>query len=221
MKIKSLFFATLLISSAIPFFTSCEKTPKAPQKQVGLQLYSIREDMGKDAKVSIDSVSNIGYSFVEAANYGDGKFYGMPPAEFADYLKSKNLVFLSSHIGRDVPTEENYDETMAWWDQAVADHKAAGVKYIVQPWMSNIGYDSLEGLKRYCEYFNAVGEKCNAAGIKFGYHNHSGEFKEIDGQVIYDFMLQNTDPNKVFSEMDVYWATKGGVSPAAYFEKYP
>jgi sugar phosphate isomerase/epimerase len=87
--------------------------------------------------------------------------------------------------------------------------------------MDKVGYESLDGLKRYCDYFNAVGEKCNAAGIRFGYHNHSGEFKALNGQTIYDYMLKNTDPKKVMFEMDLYWITEGGKNPVDYFKAYP
>ena len=77
---------------------------------------------------------------------------------------------------------------MAWWDTCIKAHKAAGVKYIVQPFMDKKGYGSLADLKRYCNYFNAIGAKCNAQGIRFGYHNHAKEFAAVDGVVRYDFM---------------------------------
>jgi sugar phosphate isomerase/epimerase len=74
----------------------------------------------------------------------------------------------------------------------------------------------------YCDYFNKVGEKCKAKGLTFGYHNHDKELSTVlDGQRIYDFMLANTDPDKVAFEMDLYWATVGGADPVNYFTKYP
>lgn len=89
--------------------------------------------------------------------------------------------------------------------------------------MGKYAYGSLEGLKKTCEYFNAVGEKCNKAGVRFGYHNHYSEFKNIPGtdQIIYDYMVKNTDPKKVTFEMDVYWIYKGGQQAVDYFNKYP
>ena len=72
----------------------------------------------------------------------------------------------------------------------------------------------------YCRYFNEVGARCKAAGIKFGYHNHSREFEKVEDRVMLDYMLENTDPDKVFFELDVYWASKGGVNPSAYIQKY-
>jgi sugar phosphate isomerase/epimerase len=96
-----------------------------------------------------------------------------------------------------------------------------GAKYIVQPSMDSVAYQSLEGLQRYCDYFNAVGEKCLAQGIRFGYHNHSQEFKTLEGQVIYDYMLQHTDSSKVFFQLDLYWIQEGGANAVEYFNKYP
>ena len=76
--------------------------------------------------------------------------------------------------------------------------------------------------KRYCEYFNAVGEKCNAKGIRFGYHNHDREFStELDGKPVYDWMLELTDPAKVMFQLDLYWIVVGGKNPVDYFKTYP
>lgn len=196
-------------------------TAPKPAKEIGLQLYSVRDDMKADPKGTVEKVGAMGYKLVEAANYADGKFYGMEPADFKALCEANGLNFISSHCGQAVPDSANWDATMAWWDTCIAAHKAAGVKYIVQPFMDKVGYESLAGVQRYCDYFNAVGEKCNAAGIRFGYHNHSGEFKDVDGQTIYDYMLKNTDPAKVMFEMDLYWITEGGKNPIDYFNAYP
>ena len=213
----------LTIVTLAVFVTGGFSSFAAPKKgkEVGLQLYSIREVIKSDVKGSIEKVGAMGYQIVEAAGYGDGKFYGMEPAAFKALCQTNGLNFFSSHCGQAVPDKAGWDACMKWWDTCIAAHKAAGVKYIVQPFMDKVGYESLEGLKRYCDYFNAVGEKCNAAGIRFGYHNHSGEFKAINGQTIYDYMLKNTDPKKVMFEMDLYWITEGGKNPVDYFKAYP
>ena len=102
---------------------------------------------------------------------------------------------------------------------ATAAHKAAGAEYIVVPSMRKIS--TLKDLQTYCRYFNEVGARCAAAGMKFGYHNHSREFEKIEDKVMLDYMLENTDPDKVLFEMDVYWAVMGKASPVDYFKKYP
>ena len=215
-KSFTLFALAVFVASGI---VSC--TPPKPAKVIGLQLWSVKDDMKNDAKGTIEKVGAMGYQFVEAAGYGDGKFYGIEPAEFKALAEANKLSFLASHTGQGLPDSVKWAETMAWWDTCVAAHKAAGVTYIVQPWMGQEAYRSLDTLKMYCDYFNAVGEKCNAAGIRFGYHNHDGEFKDVEGQTIYDFMLKNTDPAKVMFEMDLFWITKGGKNPVDYFNAYP
>lgn len=211
--------------------TSCNSAPKKANEKsaevkkelfIGLQLYSVRDDMGKDVAGTLKAVGESGYKFVETAGYGDGLMYGIDPVEFKEMCESNGLQFLGAHTGQAVPTEETWDEIMAWWDTCIAAHKAAGVKWIVQPWMGGSAYESLEGLKDYCEYFNAVGEKCNAAGIRFGYHNHDQEFTtEYEGKPLYDWMLELTDPEKVMFQLDLYWIAEGGKNALDYFEKYP
>ena len=196
-------------------------TPPKPVKEVGLQLWSVRDDMKTDAAGTIEKVGAMGYKFIEAAGYKDGQFYGMEPTAFKELVDANGLNFYSSHCGQAVPDSANWETSMAWWDTCIAAHQTAGVKYIVQPFMDKVGYESMEGVQRYCDYFNAVGEKCNAAGIRFGYHNHDKEFQEIDGQIIYDYLLQNTDPAKVMFQLDLYWITEGGKNPVDYFNMYP
>ena len=199
---------------------SCEKP--LPKKFIGLQLYSLRDSIMNNVPGTLKKVGEMGYKFVEAANYRDGKFYGMDPVDFKNLCEDNGLAFLGSHTGRDVPDSASWQETMAWWDLCIDAHVAAGVKWIVQPFMGGAGYENLAGLKKYCEYFNAVGEKCNAKGILFGYHNHDKEFSTmLDSVTVYDFMLQNTDPGKVMFQIDLYWCVVGGKNPVDYFNAYP
>jgi len=192
------------------------------KKNIGLQLYSLRDSIKNDVPGTIAKVANMGYKFVEPAGYWDGKLYGMDPAAFKSLCDANKLTIISSHVGRDVPDSASLAETMAWWDACIDAHVAVGAKFLVQPSMGRTAYESLAGLKAYCDYFNAIGEKCNAKGIRFGYHNHDKEFStRLEGQTIYDFMLTNTDPAKVMFEMDLYWTVVGGANPIDYFNKYP
>lgn len=197
-------------------------TLQAAKKDVFLQLYSLRTDIAKDFYNTLDKVAKMGYTGVEVANYADGKFYGLTPEQFKQEIENRKLTVLSSHVGKalndDVSTT-NWDEVWKWWDEAILAHKNAGMKYVVTPWMPKV--KRLSDLKAYCEYYNKIGEKCNAAGLRFGYHNHSFEFEKVENEIMYDYMLKNTDPQKVFFQMDVYWVVRGGQSPVDYFNKYP
>jgi sugar phosphate isomerase/epimerase len=196
-------------------------------KNIGLQLYSLREEIGGNSEnidEVITKVGKMGYKYVEAANYADGKFYGLTPQAFKAKLAANGMFALSSHTGHALAediSKTNWDEVWAWWDKCIADHKAAGMKYIITPSMPTPA--TLEGLQAYCDYYNKIGEKCAAAGLKFGYHNHNYEFekKYPDGTVMYDYMVSHTDPSKVFFEMDVYWVVRGQRAPVELFKKYP
>ncbi len=227
---KKISFFTLILGSML-LLSSCmqpkenkETSTEAVKvsKDIYIQLYSVRDDIKSDFKGTITKVADAGYKGVEAASYNEGKFYGLSPEEFKSEIESVGMEVLSSHAGR--PLEENisktnWEDVWKWWDVAIDAHKRAGMKFIVAPWMP--APKTLADLKQYCDYYNQIGEKCNAAGMKFGYHNHNFEFKEIDGQIIYNYMLENTDPSKVFFQMDVYWTTQGGHDPVEYFNKYP
>lgn len=221
MKKRNLISIILLVVVA-SIFTTTFYSCKPAGKNIGLQLYSIRDSIMRDVPGAIAKVHKMGYKFVEPAGYDNRKFYGMEPEAFKSLLKANKLYMLSTHTGQELPDSANMEKTMAWWDACIEDHAKAGAKFIVIPGMGAAAYRSLDTLKRYCEYFNAIGEKCNAKGIRFGYHNHSNELStQLDGKTVYDFLLENTDPKKVMFEMDLYWAVMGGANPVNYFNKYP
>ncbi len=211
---------SLLLLTLVVMMSGCAQE-KPEKKEIGLQLYSVRDDMKKDVALTIQEIGKMGYTFVEAAGYSDGQFYGMEPVAFKELLNENGLEFTSSHCGQALPDSASWEATMQWWDECIDAHVAGGAKYIVQPFMDEKGYGSLEDLMKYCDYFNAVGEKCNAKGIRFGYHNHDKEFEEVDGIVRYDYMLQNTDPDKVMFQLDLYWIMMGGKDAISYFNAYP
>ena len=222
MKKRSTVSIVLLMAVAGLIFSTFYSCKNTRQKNIGLQLYSIRDSIGKDVPAAIAKVGKMGYKFVEPAGYDDGKLYGMEPAAFKALCQSNGLTILSSHVGQELPDSANLGKNMAWWDVCIDAHVAAGTKFLIQPFMGAGAYRSLDTLKRYCDYFNTIGEKCKAKGIHFGYHNHDKEFSvKLEGQTIYDFMMANTDPQKVIFEMDLYWARIGGVNPVDYFNKYP
>ncbi|WP_423130241.1 sugar phosphate isomerase/epimerase family protein [Gaoshiqia sp. Z1-71] len=216
-----LFILAVFVLSAT--FVGCNApAPKETKKEIGIQLWSVREAMKTDAAATIARLSEIGYTYVEAAGYGDGLFYGMKPTEFRALLEENGMSMRGSHTGINLPKEGEWEQAMEWWDACIAAHQAAGAEWIVKPSMGGDSYRSLDTLQMYCDYYNVIGEKCNAAGIRFGYHNHAQEFTtEFDGVIFYDYLLQNTDPEKVMFELDLYWIKEGGKDALDYFNNYP
>lgn len=222
---KNLLFTITLLLSTLLFFPACKEKSaqsESPQKDIYIQLYSVRDDIKADYDATIKAVAEMGYIGIEAAGYNDGQFYGMDPVEFKKTIEDAGMEVLSSHATHPLapnPSESDWDAIWTWWDTAIEAHKAAGMKYIVAPWMP--APETIEALDIYCQYYNEVGEKCNAAGLRFGYHNHDFEFKEVEDEVMYDYLINNTAKDKVFYQMDVYWVLQGGQDPVEYFNKYP
>lgn len=222
-KIIFLAFAALILISCDCKTGSSEECSAPKKKEIALQLYSLRDDITKDYAGTIAKIGEMGYTAVEAANYDDGKFYGRTPEEFKADIEAAGMKVLSSHTGKGLSAKElaskDFTEAMKWWDQCIAAHKAAGMEYIVTPWMEIPA--TLKDLQTYCEYYNEIGKKCKENGLRYGYHNHDHEFKKVEDKVMIDYMIENTDPEYVFFEMDVYWVVRGQNSPVDYFNKYP
>lgn len=207
----------------------CPKEVEAPSKEMAVQLYSARDLIGNPTLYAenhqrvLAAIAEMGYTGVEAACYDNGLFYGVTPEEFKADVEAVGMEVISSHTSKALSDQElasgDFSESLAWWDTAIAAHKATGMRYIVCPWMDTPA--SLKDLQTYCEYYNEIGRKCKEAGMQFGYHNHAHEFNMVEDQVMLDYMLANTDPELVFFQMDVYWAVYGHVSPTEYFAKYP
>ena len=199
-----------------------EKTIVEETRLGGLALYTVRDDMGKDAKATLKAVANTGYANIEAAGYNDGKFYGMSPEDFKSLLSELNLNPISSH---------NSSVTLENADAMMADVKTAGFEYFVVPIppMGLFNYDNKTrtmsmkgGAENLAKILDTLGEKANAAGLKLLYHNHDFEFmKDTDGIVTIDYLLENCNPKFVNFQMDLFWVTKAGANPLTYFEKYP
>lgn len=231
MRYKVYFSA--LLAAVLMFSTSSYADNLAkPKKEVCIQLYSLRtilDGVNKDGKVSesytklLKDLADMGYTSVETANYDNGKFYGRTPQQFKEDCEKAGLKVLSAHTNRGLSDQElasgDFTEAMKWWKQCIADHKAAGMEYIVCPWMGVP--KTMKDLLTQCKYLNEIGKLCKQSGIKFGYHNHSHEFQKVEGKTMYDVMLENTDPEYVFFEIDVFWTVWGQNSPVNYFKKYP
>jgi sugar phosphate isomerase/epimerase len=192
------------------------------KKHIGLQLYSLRE-MVKDEGIQavLEAVAKMGYDHVETAGYDDGKIYGLEPQDFKKRLDNLGLRCTSAHLGQSF-TKETEAKVMAWWDKAIETYNQVGAKYLVQPSISINDQTTVDDMKMYCDYFNAVGYKTAAASMAFGYHNHAFEFEfKFDDKTAYDFMLDTVSKQHVFFQMDVYWVMMGGQDPVKYLKERP
>ncbi|MDT8401005.1 MAG: sugar phosphate isomerase/epimerase [Bacteroidales bacterium] len=209
MKRRNFIKTTIAGATAVVVVPSLACSPGV--KKTGLILYTVRDDMNKNAEASLDRIAEIGYNWLEAADYANGKFYGKKPADFRKMVESRAMELISSHNGLN---KDNLDEVVG----AAAE---AGLKYLVIPSLPHTWMNSADALKKTADFMNMAGEKCRENGMKLGFHNHTVEFETVEGLIPYDVFLNNTDPALVTFQLDLAWITKSGNNPIEYFEKYP
>lgn len=216
--LKSLLLIFVASLSALPGVLAQD----TGERMGGVALYTVRDQMKEDPVETLRHMSEIGFKYVEAAGYEDGKFYGMSPEKFRETLKEYKLEPLSSHHAN--ITYENAEQT-------IADVKEAGFKYLVVPIppMGHFTYDEKtqtmgmsDDVEFVTEFLNTIGEMAKDNGLQLLYHNHDFEFKKNSkGIVPMDYFLENTDSDVVNFQLDLFWITKANKDPLSYFEKYP
>jgi sugar phosphate isomerase/epimerase len=193
------------------------------EEHLGIQLYSVRDDMAKDPVGTLKQIAQIGYKNVEHANYVDRKFYGQSAADFKKTLDDLGLYMPSGHtvMGKQHWDESKKDFTDAW-KYTVDDAAVLGQRFVISPWLDESMRANMDDFKRYMDVFNASGELCKKSGMKFGYHNHDFEFNtEIDGKRLYDLILQNTDPALVIQQIDIGNMYGAGGRALDLIKQYP
>jgi sugar phosphate isomerase/epimerase len=175
---------------------------------IGIQLYTVRRELAKDVEGTLAKVAGIGFREVEFAGYPDGTAQSL-----RKILDRNGLRAPSSHVST--------QNLRADWDRTLEQAAIVGQRYVVVASTSLSERSTADGWKRLAALFNKTGEASHARGIQFAYHNHDLEFVPVDGVLPYDLLLQETDPRLVQLEMDLYWITKGGKDPLAYFAKWP
>jgi len=203
-----------------PMLSKLDLGMRAPSK-IGLQLYTLRNEISKDLEGTLKKVSEIGYKEVETFGYSDGKFFGKTPKEFKALLKTYGLNPVSGHYGAGVENTKTKGTLSNEWERAVSDAAELGQKYVVCAYLTPNERKSIEDYKKYTDLFNKAGEVAKKAGLQFAYHNHDFEFQKLNGELGYDYIAGKTDANLVKLELDLYWIVKAGMDPVDLFKKYP
>ncbi len=212
-----------LVAGGTMLFSNDIFAAKKREGILGIQLYSIRDEMGKDPLGSLQQLAKMGYKYVEHANYVDRKFYGYPATEFKKILDDLGFKMLSGHtvMGMqhwDTGTKDFTDV----WKYTVEDAATVGQQYVISPSLDESLRKTYDGLLSFMQLFNKSGELCKKSGMKFGYHNHDFEFKEVlNNMKMYDIILQNTDPALVAQQLDIGNMYAGGAMAIDVINKYP
>jgi sugar phosphate isomerase/epimerase len=189
---------------------------------IGLALYTVRDELAKDVRLTLQTVAKQGYKRVEGF-YTDefGHFFGYKPIEFKKVLSDLGLEMPSTHVltGRAQPQLKS---SMANnWENIVAQMAEYGINYIVCPWIHDDERKTIDDYKKLAQFLNEKALIASKSGIKIGYHAHDFEFFTLENQTPYDVLLGECDKSLIDFELDLYWVKKGGKNALDYFAKYP
>ena len=197
----ALALGSIMLSS---FDTAGKKTSNP-----GIQLYTVRNEMLADAVGTLKKLAALGIKQIESARSDKGSYYGLKPAEIKNICNGLGMQLRSGHVHLD-------DQ----WQQTMEEGVQSGQEYMICSTMPSNG-QTVDNYKKVAEQFNKAGEACKKLNIKFGYHNHDYEFAKENGKVLYDVLVENTDPAYVNMELDLGWVVAAGKDPLDYFARYP
>ena len=195
---------------SVAFAADSVGTSKSFHGPVGLQTYSLRNQIQKDGAVAMDYIKEQGFKEVEIGLEGH---YGMTREAMRDTLKNLGLTPIAAHAGQGFLLDNT--------DKAIEEAKFFGLKYVGVAWASHNGpLDEKQTLK-IADEFNTIGKRLKEAGIQFFYHNHGFEFQPYKDGTLFDLLVEKTDPDNVKFEMDILWTIHPGQDPVKLLKKYP
>ncbi|MBB6270804.1 sugar phosphate isomerase/epimerase [Pedobacter cryoconitis] len=204
---------------AVLCFTGILTANAQKRKDVGLQLYSLRELMPKDVKGTLQKVSLAGYTQVELYGFNiRDQFWGLKPVELKKILEENHLKPISGHFNM-FPYLKTGDQ--AELKAAIVAAKILGLKYVTIPWLQPETRTSAADYRTLAKRLNYAGQLCKNAGLKLAYHNHDFEFIKYGDETGMDILLKQTDKKLVDFEMDIYWVIRSGLKPYDLFKANP
>lgn len=180
--------------------------------KVGLQVFSIKENMAKDPLRAMENAVKIGYQNLEAANHkameDDGIGFGVGVKELKEMMARTGAKIVSAHVS---PLDKDRFQKILEYHAELGNHN------LVYP----IGrFEDYDDLMRQCTAFNEYGDMAKQYDIRFHYHNHAHEFMTMDGRLVLDLIMKNTDPDKMGLELDTFWVMRAGLDPLEMIRKY-
>jgi sugar phosphate isomerase/epimerase len=182
-------------------------------QEIGLQMGSFRELLRKDVRTAFARMKELGIRELEG---GFGR--SMDREEYKKLLKEYGLTIVAT--GASFERLEQPDSLK----KIIANAKDLGAQYVVCYWIPHDGDNfTFEDMKRGVKVFNAAGKTLKENGLTFAYHPHGYEFRPYEGGkgTLFEYMMDNTDPEYVSYQMDVFWIKNPGQNPVALLKKYP
>ncbi len=183
--------------------------PLHAQTEIGLQLYSLRNEFKTEVPGNLKMISGWGIREIEG-----GGTYGLPIEDYKKLLSQNKLKMVS--VGADFKQLKENPQA------AVDEAKAFGAKYVVCFWIPHDGDAfTLDNMKEAVSVFNTAGKLLKENGLSLCYHPHGFEFRPYQGATLFDYLVKETDPRYLNFEMDVFWVKHPGQDPVALLKKYP
>ncbi len=183
--------------------------PLHAQTEIGLQLYSLRNEFKTEVPGNLKMISGWGIREIEG-----GGTYGLPIEDYKKFLSQNKLKMVS--VGADFKQLKENPQA------AVDEAKAFGAKYVVCFWIPHDGDAfTLDNMKEAVSVFNTAGKLLKENGLSLCYHPHGFEFRPYQGATLFDYLVKQTDPRYLNFEMDVFWVKHPGQDPVALLKKYP
>lgn len=194
-----------------------------PRYRMGLQLYTVREPMAKDAVGTLQKVAALGYRNLETYGFDPAtlKYYGMPAADFRKVLDDHGLSTTTGHYDLHAYLGQSAGAMSAYIDRCILGAQALNQKYITWAWLDPQSR-SLESFKLVAERLNMIGAQAAKAGLRVAYHNHDFEFTPHEGKIGYDILMRETDADLVKLQLDLFWVAHSSArSPRELFQLQP
>ena len=190
---------------------------------VGLQLYSVRDDMKSDPKGSLKKLADMGYKVVEHAGYADRKFYGFEPSEFKKILGDLGLTMYSGHVDFGMQawdaSKKDFTDT---WKHTVEDAAYMEQKFVITPELAENAQKDYDTLLKVIDLWNKCGELCQKNGMEFGYHDDFTEDVILNNMKLFDIIMKYSDPKLTIHQFDIAnLYNAAGTDPKDVINKYP
>ncbi len=205
--------ATTVVLASLSFAFSMNK------KEIGLQLYTLREELPKDVKGTLEKVAKAGYTTVETYGFSTkDQFWGLTPQELKKILDENGLKAVSGHynLGSFL-----YDGNTTELIASIEAAKILKSEFLTIPWVDEPFRRNIEDYKKIAARVNEAAKMCQKAGLKLAYHNHDFEFQEHNGVTGFEILLKETNKDLVFFELDLYWVIHSGNDPLKLFKENP
>lgn len=206
---KSTFIGALLAALMLHIVAAgCKNESKPLVSDPGVVSFTFRNQFAEDVPGTLDMIKGMGITNIEFSN-----LFGLTANEMRALLDERGMICTSYGVGYDVIVGET--------NRVAQEAKILGAKYVRVAWIPFEGEFTIDDARRAAADFNRVGEVLKASGLYFCYHNHGYEFRPHEDGTLFDFLVQNTNPEYVSFEMDILWVTHPGANPVYYLEKYP